>query len=60
MWKNCKKCNLVFFLICEAEMEKNDGYQHWDMHFREQLLRESMETKKTDFDQFDQKTKKKT
>ena len=27
-------------------MEKNDGYQHWDMHFREQLLRESMETKK--------------
>ena len=41
-------------------MEKNDGYQHWDMHFREQLLRESLETKKTDFDQFDQKTKKKT
>ena len=41
-------------------MEKNDGYQHCDMHFREQLLRESMETKKTDFDQFDKKTKKKT
>jgi hypothetical protein len=32
------------YILYQAEMEKNDGYQHWDMHFREQLLRKGLLT----------------